>query len=67
VLDAILAQLVEEQRAPEEIVGSGFDDAIVKAGGSSGAHQRARAPGLIVTHKAFGPGRRIPIAQRYGP
>ena len=70
VLDAILAQLVEEQRAPEEIVASGFDELTVKRicrlVRISEHKRRQMPPGLIVTHKAFGPGRRIPIAQRYG-
>ena len=71
VLDAILAQLVEEQRAPEEIIASGFDEATVrrvcKLVRISEHKRRQMPPGLIVTHKAFGPGRRVPIAQRWGP
>ena len=71
VLDAILAQLVEEQRAPDEIVASGFDEATVKRVCKlvriSEHKRRQMPPGLIVTHKAFGPGRRVPIAQRWGP
>jgi NAD+ synthetase len=71
VLDAILALLVEEMRAPEEIVAAGFDEATVKKVCRLvriAEHKRRQMPpGLIVTHKAFGPGRRVPIAQRWGP
>jgi NAD+ synthase/NAD+ synthase (glutamine-hydrolysing) len=71
VLDAILALLVEELRAPEEIVAAGFDEVTVRRVCRlvriSEHKRRQLPPGLIVTHKAFGPGRRIPIAQRWGP
>ncbi len=71
VLDAILGLLVEEVRAPEEIVAAGFDEATVKKVCRLvriAEHKRRQLPpGLIVTHKAFGPGRRVPIAQRWGP
>ncbi len=71
VLDAILALLVEEQRSPEEIVAAGFDEAVVtkvcRMVRLAEHKRRQLPPGLIVTHKAFGPGRRVPIAQRWGP
>jgi NAD+ synthetase len=71
LLDAILALLVEEQRSPEDIVAAGFDEATVKKVCRLvriAEHKRRQMPpGLIVTQKAFGPGRRVPIAQRYGP
>ena len=47
----------------------GFDDAtvkrIVRLIDLSEYKRRQAAPGLKVTSKAFGVGRRIPIAQRY--
>ena len=71
VLDAVLALLVEERRAPEEIVLAGYDDATVRRVCRMvrlAEHKRRQMPpGLIVSHKAFGPGRRMPIAQRWGP
>ena len=71
VLDAILARLVEEMRSPQEIVLAGYDEATVKKVCRlvriSEHKRRQMPPGLIVTHKAFGPGRRVPIAQRWGP
>jgi hypothetical protein len=48
----------------------GFDDAVVKRIirliDFSEYKRRQAAPGLKVTSKAFGVGRRMPIAQRYG-
>lgn len=69
VLDAILEAYVVENLAPAEIVQRGFEEATVKRVirliVSSEYKRRQAAPGLKVTTKAFGIGRRIPIAQRY--
>ncbi|AKF09987.1 NAD+ synthase [Sandaracinus amylolyticus] len=69
VLDAILAHLVEGQRSTREVVEAGFDPAIVARVARmmkiAEFKRRQMPPGLIVTKKAFGPGRRIPIAQRW--
>ena len=69
VLDAILDAYVVQTRAPADIVALGFDEAIVKKVvrliNSSEYKRRQAAPGLKVTSKAFGVGRRIPIAQRF--
>ncbi len=70
VLDAILLRLIEDHRAPAEIVAEGFAEAtvnqVVRLVRISEHKRRQMPPGLIVTGKAFGPGRRVPIAQRYG-
>jgi NAD+ synthetase len=70
VLDAILERLVEGQQGSAEIVGLGFDPATVAHGArlvrTMEFKRRQLPPGLIVTGKAFGPGRRIPVAQRWG-
>jgi NAD+ synthase/NAD+ synthase (glutamine-hydrolysing) len=69
VLDAILEQYVVQSQSPAEIVKSGFDAAtvrhVVKLIDANEYKRRQAAPGLKVTSKAFGVGRRIPIAQRY--
>jgi NAD+ synthase (glutamine-hydrolysing) len=69
VLDAILEAYVVAGRQPAEIVASGQDpEAVRKVVGlihGSEYKRRQAAPGLKVTSKAFGVGRRIPIAQRY--
>ncbi|MCL4177113.1 MAG: NAD+ synthase [Verrucomicrobia bacterium] len=69
VLDAILEHYVVEARSVEEIIGAGADPEIVRKVvrliDSSEYKRRQAAPGLKVTSKAFGVGRRIPIAQKY--
>jgi NAD+ synthetase len=69
VLDAILEEYVVGGRASAEIVALGYDEATVKRVihliDLSEYKRRQAAPGIKVTSKAFGVGRRIPIAQRY--
>ncbi|MGN6555785.1 MAG: NAD+ synthase [Verrucomicrobiota bacterium] len=71
VLDAILEAYVVQGQSIEEITRSGFDvetvRRIVRLIELSEYKRRQAAPGLKVTTKAFGIGRRIPIAQRYRP
>jgi len=69
VLDAILDAYVVEGKSAAEIIAGGFDEATVKRVvrliDLNEYKRRQAAPGLKVTSKAFGVGRRIPIAQRY--
>ncbi len=69
VLDAILRLYVEDNLSAAEIVGQGFDEATVRwvqRRVDLNEYKRAQAaPGLKVTSRAFGVGRRMPIAQRY--
>ena len=70
VLDAILHQYVEEQKSVKETAAAlglphnVISDVARKVDRSEYKRQQA-APGLKVTSKAFGIGRRFPIAQRY--
>jgi NAD+ synthase (glutamine-hydrolysing) len=68
-LDAILDAYVVQGKTMSEIVASGFEEATVKRVvrliDFNEYKRRQAAPGLKVTSKAFGVGRRIPIAQRY--
>ncbi|MDQ6700785.1 MAG: NAD(+) synthase, partial [Acidobacteriota bacterium] len=70
VLDAILREYIEEYRTPGEIADSlGLainlvSDVTRKVDRNEYKRQQA-APGLRVTSKAFGIGRRFPIAQKY--
>jgi NAD+ synthetase len=68
-LDAILEAYIVQLRSAPEIIKSGFDAATVKKVirliDFNEYKRRQAAPGLKVTSKAFGVGRRIPIAQRY--
>jgi len=69
VLDAILEEYVVRLRPASEIIAMGFDEAIVRRVvhliDVTEYKRRQSAPGLKVTSKAFGVGRRIPIAQKY--
>ncbi len=69
VLDAILDAYVVKGRSRAEIVAAGFDEAtvrrVVRLIDFNEYKRRQAAPGLKVTSKAFGVGRRVPIAQRY--
>jgi NAD+ synthetase len=69
VLDAILEDYVVRGKSPAEIVAAGHDAAVVKRIvrliDLAEYKRRQSAPGLKVTTKAFGVGRRFPIAQRF--
>jgi len=69
VLDAILEQYVVECRSVAEIAADGFDETTVKRVARlidlNEYKRRQAAPGLKVTSKAFGVGRRIPVAQKF--
>jgi NAD+ synthetase len=69
VLDEILRLYVEEQLTAAEITARGFDPDTVrwvahKVDTNEYKRQQA-APGIKVTSKAFGIGRRVPIAQKF--
>ncbi|MGE5597853.1 MAG: NAD+ synthase [Bacteroidota bacterium] len=69
ILDEILELLIEEGRSVEEIAARGFArETVAWVAGAvrkSEYKRRQAAPGLKVTSKAFGVGRRMPIAARW--
>jgi NAD+ synthase (glutamine-hydrolysing) len=69
ILDAILDAYVVQGKTLSEIIATGFEEATVKRVirliDFNEYKRRQAAPGLKVTSKAFGVGRRIPIAQKY--
>jgi NAD+ synthetase len=69
ILDAILKEYIEEVKGIEELVQMGFDKSVVEdviSRVDRNEYKRHQAaPGLKVTSKAFGYGRRYPLAQRY--
>ena len=71
MLDRILEMYIEKMMSADEIISRGFPCEIVKdvlmKVDRNEYKRRQAAPGLKVTSKAFGIGRRIPIAQRYTP
>ena len=68
-LDEILRRYVEECRSAEQIVASGFDKATVRevvAKVDRSEYKRRQAAAVLkVTGRAFGTGRRMPIARGY--
>ncbi|MCC7007890.1 MAG: NAD+ synthase [Acidobacteria bacterium] len=69
VLDPIIAAYVEQHLDAEAIVRRGFDRAVVtdvirRIDGSEYKRRQA-APGIKISSKAFGTGRRYPIAANY--
>jgi NAD+ synthase (glutamine-hydrolysing) len=69
VLDPILEAYVEDDRSIEEIVGRGFDEALVRrvvGMVDRNEYKRRQAPpGIKITTRAFGRDRRLPITNRY--
>ena len=68
VLDGILELVIEEQLSVEEIVRRGYEESVVREVVRmvyrNEYKRRQAAPGLKVTPRAFGTGRRMPIAMR---
>lgn len=66
ILDAILEFYVEKRMGRNEIIAKGFEEElvkrIIKMVNSAEFKRRQMAPGLKITGKAFGTGRRMPIA-----
>lgn len=71
VLDAILERYVELEQSAQNIVAAGFDELtvrrVIQMVDSNEYKRKQMPPGLKVTSRAFGFGRRMPIAQRYRP
>jgi len=69
VLDGILKAFIEDKKAAGEIIDLGFEPSIVQdimSRVDRNEYKRHQAPpGLKVTTKSFGYGRRYPIAQKY--
>jgi NAD+ synthase (glutamine-hydrolysing) len=71
VLDPILDMYIDRGATVQEIVEAGHDENtvrwVIRAVNSNEYKRRQAAPGLKVTSKAFGTGRRMPIAARLEP
>jgi NAD+ synthetase len=69
LLDQVLQLYVEENQSAREIVARGFDEKTVRwiqCRVDLNEYKREQAaPGIKVTSRAFGVGRRMPIAQQY--
>jgi NAD+ synthase (glutamine-hydrolysing) len=69
ILDEILRLYVEENLSARDIITHGFDEKTVRwvqrRVDLNEYKRKQAAPGLKVTTRAFGVGRRMPIAQKY--
>src|SRR5436190_11877892 len=69
VLDRILQLYVEENQSGRDIIAKGFDEKtvrwVLRRVDLNEYKREQAAPGIKVTSRAFGLGRRMPIAQRY--
>ncbi len=69
VLDAVLERFIENDRSAEEIIGEGFDPAVVRRVVAlvlrNEYKRRQSAPGPRVTRRAFGRDRRYPITSAW--
>lgn len=69
ILDPILDAYIEEHLPVAEIVARGFDEAtvreVIRKVDRAEYKRRQAAPGLRITPKAFGTGRRMPITNRF--
>ncbi len=70
-LDAILKGYVEEGQSVDDLAAAGFDPdtitGIIQRVDRNEYKRKQAAPGLKVTSKAFGEGRRYPLAKRFVP
>ncbi|HEY1683548.1 MAG TPA: NAD+ synthase [Tepidisphaeraceae bacterium] len=71
LLDAIIHRYIEEEKSAADIIAEGYDanivNRVIRMIDRSEYKRRQAAPGLKVTSRAFGFGRRMPIAQDYVP
>lgn len=69
LVDAVVARYVDDDMPIDEIVADGFDRTVVrdlaKKIDQAEALRQQAPPCLKVTSRSFGPGRRMPIAQRF--
>ncbi len=70
ILDGILRLYIDEGRSKAEIVAAGYDPQtvawVLRTVDRNEYKRWQAAPGLKVTSKAFGMGRRMPVAAKYG-
>lgn len=69
ILDEVLARLIELNQSPETVIAAGYEESMVRwvqrRVDMNEWKRRQAAPGLRVTNKAFGMGRRVPLAQAF--
>jgi len=68
-LDRVLYEYIELRKGPKEIIGEGFDEALVnrvlKLVNTNEYKRNQFCPIIRISCKAFGVGRRVPIVGKY--
>lgn len=68
-LDMIIKLYVKQDKTPQEIAGLGYDESevrrVIRMIDRSEYKRRQAAPGIKITHRAFGRDRRYPITNHY--
>lgn len=71
ILDGILDLYIEERMSADEIIAKGYEretvNFVLRLVNNNEYKRFQAAPGIKVTTKAFGTGRRIPLAKRFVP
>ena len=69
IVSPLVTALIDDEKSPSELIKEGMDPALVKDISSriklNEYKRRQAAPGLRVTSKAFGMGRRVPIINQF--
>ena len=69
IVSPLVTALIDDEKSPSELIQEGMDPALVKDISSriklNEYKRRQAAPGLRVTSKAFGMGRRVPIVNKF--
>ena len=69
VVSPLVSSLIDDEKSPSELIEEGLDPELVKDISNririNEYKRRQAAPGLRVTSKAFGMGRRVPIINQY--
>ncbi len=69
ILDKVLYEYIENRQGPRELIGMGFEEAVVNRIlhlVNTNEYKRYQTPPILrVSRKAFGMGRRMPIVARY--
>ncbi len=69
VVSPLVSALIEDEKSPSELIDEGYDPELVKDISRririNEYKRRQAAPGLRVTSKAFGMGRRVPIVNQF--
>ena len=69
IVSPLVTALIDDEKSPSELIQEGVDPVLVKDISSriklNEYKRRQAAPGLRVTSKAFGMGRRVPIVNKF--